>query len=168
MLTDLGYELPEKISFDVEENAYVSMSPLWRVNDGKDPESHPKQFIDYQNDTSVSDIFQAVREGYKNIEHVKRYTALGFGTDQGKLGNINGMAILAEVLNKPIADIGTTTFRPAYTPVSFGVCAGQEIGEFFDPIRKTAIHDFHENEALPFELVGHGFAHGIFQLRTKQ
>ena len=99
MLTDLGYELPEKISFDVEENAYVSMSPLWRVNDGKDPESHPKQFIDNQNDTSVSDIFQAVREGYKNIEHVKRYTALGFGTDQGKLGNINGMAILAEVLN---------------------------------------------------------------------
>ena len=154
MLTDLGYELPEKISFDVEENTYVSMSPLWRVNDGKDPESHPKQFIDYQNDTSVSDIFQAVREGYKNIEHVKRYTALGFGTDQGKLGNINGMAILAEVLNKPIADIGTTTFRPAYTPVSFGVCAGQEIGEFFDPIRKTAIHDFHENEASPFELVG--------------
>ena len=124
------------------------------MKDGNDPESYPKQFIDYQNDTSVSDIFQAVREGYKNIEHVKRYTALGFGTDQGKLGNINGMAILAEVLNKPIADIGTTTFRPAYTPVSFGVCAGQEIGEFFDPIRKTAIHDFHENEASPFELVG--------------
>ena len=73
MLTDLGYELPEKISFDVEENAYVSMSPLWRVNDGKDPESHPKQFIDYQNDTSVSDIFRVdlVKEGYKNIELIQ-------------------------------------------------------------------------------------------------
>ena len=86
------------------------MMPLWQVMTKKPVENLPKQFLDYQNDTTVSDIYLAVREGYTGIEHVKRYTALGFGTDQGKLGNINGMAILATALGKPIAEIGTTTF----------------------------------------------------------
>ena len=119
-----------------------------------DPDRCPKQFIDFQNDTSVADVRLAVREGYRNVEHVKRYTALGFGTDQGKLGNINGMAVLAEALNTDIADVGTTTFRPPYTPVSFGVCAGESIGDLYDPVRKTAIHEWHESAGAEFENVG--------------
>ena len=128
--------------------------PLWRVPASEDADRCPKQFVDFQNDTSAADIRLAVREGYRNVEHVKRYTALGFGTDQGKLGNINGMAILAECLGKDIADVGTTTFRPAYTPVAFGVGAGENVGELFDPVRKTAIHDAHVTAGAPFEVVG--------------
>ncbi len=127
---------------------------LWRVPTLNLPEYCPKQFIDFQNDTSVADIRLAVREGYHSVEHVKRYTGLGFGTDQGKLGNINGMAILAENLEQPIASVGTTTFRPAYTPVTFGAIAGETVAELFDPIRKTAIHHWHESVGAVFEVVG--------------
>ena len=80
---------------------------LWRVPSVSSIERGPKQFVDFQNDTSSSDIALAVREGYRSVEHVKRYTALGFGTDQGKLGNINGMAILAGILGSTIAETGT-------------------------------------------------------------
>ena len=127
---------------------------LWRVPAAKDADRCAKQFIDFQNDTSVADIRLAVREGYRNVEHVKRYTALGFGTDQGKLGNINGMAVLADILGKTIPEVGTTTFRPAYTPVSFGVGAGESVGELYDPVRKTAIHEWHEVAGAPMEVVG--------------
>jgi sarcosine oxidase subunit alpha len=89
----------------------------------------PKQFVDFQNDVAAADILLAAREGFESVEHVKRYTAMGFGTDQGKLGNINGMAILAQALGKTIPETGTTTFRPNYTPVTFGT-AGRELGDF--------------------------------------
>jgi len=130
------------------------LEPLWRVPAASDPDRCPKQFLDFQNDTSVADVRLAVREGFQNIEHVKRYTALGFGTDQGKLGNINGMAALAECLGESIPNVGTTTFRPAYTPVAFGVCAGDHVGDLYDPVRKTAIHEWHESVNAPFETVG--------------
>ena len=99
-------------------------SPLWVVPSPRGIERGPKQFVDLQNDVAASDIVLAAREGYHSIEHVKRYTALGFGTDQGKLGNINGMAILAQALGNDIPSTGTTTFRPNYTPVTFGAIAG--------------------------------------------
>ena len=127
---------------------------LWRVPADRDADRCPRQFVDFQNDTTVADIRLAAREGYRNVEHVKRYTALGFGTDQGKLGNINGMAVLADVLGKAIPEVGTTTFRPAYTPVSFGVCAGESVGELYDPVRTTAIHEWHEAAGAPMETVG--------------
>ena len=130
------------------------LEPLWRVPAEQDPDHCPKQFLDFQNDTSVADIRLAVREGYRNVEHVKRYTALGFGTDQGKLGNINGMAVLAEILGKTIPEVGTTTFRPAYTPVPLGVVAGESVGVLYEPVRKTAIHDWHEAAGAPMEIVG--------------
>jgi sarcosine oxidase subunit alpha len=132
----------------------IALQPLWRVPATKDADRCPKQFVDYQNDTSVADIRLAVREGYRNVEHVKRYTALGFGTDQGKLGNINGMAILAECLGEDIPSVGTTTFRPAYTPVTFGAGAGENVGALLDPVRKSAIHELHEAAGSPFEIVG--------------
>ena len=139
----------------VESRAENPIAPLWRVPGEKSAERGPKQFVDYQNDTCASDIRLACREGYRNIEHVKRYTALGFGTDQGKLGNINGMAILAETLGQSIPETGTTTFRPAYTPVTFGAGAGREIGaELFEPVRKTAMHAWHQAQGAEFEVVG--------------
>src|SRR6185312_14694551 len=114
----------------------------------------PKQFVDFQNDVSAADILLAAREGFESVEHVKRYTAMGFGTDQGKLGNINGMGILAQALGKTIPETGTTTFRPNYTPVTFGAIAGREIGDFIDPIRKTCIHEWHVENGAAFEDVG--------------
>lgn len=131
-----------------------AMQPLWRVPADQAADVCAKQFLDFQNDTSVADIRLAVREGYRNIEHVKRYTALGFGTDQGKLGNINGMAVLAECLGRTLPEVGTTTFRPAYTPVTFGAMAGANVRALFDPVRITAIHAAHEAEGAYFEVVG--------------
>ncbi|HMC45610.1 MAG TPA: 2Fe-2S iron-sulfur cluster-binding protein, partial [Caballeronia sp.] len=103
----------------VAEISEAPLMPLWLVGGRELATRGPKQFIDYQNDVSAADIFLAAREGFESVEHVKRYTAMGFGTDQGKLGNINGMAILAQALNKTIPETGTTTFRPNYTPVTF-------------------------------------------------
>ena len=142
---------PRGVADDAGENP---IEPLWRAPAARDADRCPRQFIDFQNDTSVADIRLAAREGYRNVEHVKRYTALGFGTDQGKLGNINGMAVLADILDKAIPEVGTTTFRPAYTPVSFGVCAGESVGELYDPVRMTAIHEWHAAAGAPMEAVG--------------
>lgn len=154
VVTRCGLAVADVAIPKVDDDDENSMEPLWRVPASKDPDRCAKQFIDYQNDTSVADVRLAVREGYRNVEHVKRYTALGFGTDQGKLGNINGMAILAECLGRPIPAVGTTTFRPVYTPVTFGLGAGQNVGDFSDPIRKTAIHELHEAAGALFEVVG--------------
>jgi len=138
----------------IEDEIEEAMTPMWLVP-SKFPVGHgPKQFVDLQNDVAASDIELAAREGYRSIEHVKRYTAMGFGTEQGKLGNINGLAILARTLGTSIADTGTTTFRPNYTPVTFGAIAGPEIGDLLDPIRKTAIHSWHEEQGAVFENVG--------------
>ncbi|MDA3922955.1 MAG: sarcosine oxidase subunit alpha family protein [Salinisphaera sp.] len=132
----------------------MPIRPFWLAPSGAPISRGPKQFVDFQNDTSAADIALAVREGYESVEHVKRYTALGFGTDQGKLGNINGMAILAATLGKSIAETGTTTFRPAYTPISFGALAGRNAGHLFDPERKTAMHEWHAAHGALFENVG--------------
>ena len=128
------------------------LAPLWWIPSLK---SATKQFVDLQNDTSVADIQLALREGYDSIEQVKRYTALGLGTDQGKLGNINGLGVVADTLNQPIAAVGTTTFRPPYTPVSFGAMAGRHLGpQRFEPVRKTPMHDWHIAQGAVFEDVG--------------
>ena len=138
----------------VAEISEAPIMPLWLVGGRETATRGPKQFIDFQNDVSAADIFLAAREGFESVEHVKRYTAMGFGTDQGKLGNINGMAILALALNKTIPETGTTTFRPNYTPVTFGTFAGRELGEFLDPVRKTAVHEWHVENGAAFEDVG--------------
>ncbi|VXC89345.1 Sarcosine oxidase subunit alpha [Burkholderia sp. 8Y] len=138
----------------VAEITEAPLMPLWLVGERDLATRGPKQFVDFQNDVSAADIFLAAREGFESVEHVKRYTAMGFGTDQGKLGNINGMAILAQALGKTIPETGTTTFRPNYTPVTFGTFAGRELGEFLDPVRKTAIHEWHVQNGAMFEDVG--------------
>lgn len=127
---------------------------LWLVPHPKGVGRGPKQFVDLQNDVAASDIYLAVREGFESIEHVKRYTAMGFGTDQGKTGNINGMGIAAMALGKTIPQVGTTTFRPNYTPVTFGAVAGLELGDAFEPVRTTALHAWHVEHGAVFEDVG--------------
>ena len=127
---------------------------LWIVPDGKIQGHGAKHFIDLPNDVTVADIELAAREGYHSVEHVKRYTALGMGPDQGKTGNIPGMAVLSGALGKPIPQVGTTTFRPPFTPVTYGALAGRDIGEFSDPARKSAMHHWHQNNGAKFEDVG--------------
>ena len=151
---ECGFEAAPLSLPEAETISHAPLLPLWSVPAIRDADSCPKQFLDFQNDTIVADVRLAVREGYRNVEHVKRYTALGFGTDQGKLGNINGMAVLAECLGKTIPAVGTTTFRPSYTPVAFGACAGEAVGELYEPVRKTALHEWHEDAGAPFEVVG--------------
>ncbi len=114
----------------------------------------PSQFVDFQLDVTAAGIELAAREGYQSVEHLKRYTAMGFGTDQGKLGNINGMAILARTLGQSMAETGTTIFRPAYTPTTFGAIAGRNVDELFDPERYTALHRWHEEHQAEWENVG--------------
>ncbi len=113
-----------------------------------------KHFVDQQNDVTVADIQLALREGYRSIEHVKRYTGTGMGTDQGKTGNVNAIGIVARELGRPLPEVGVTTFRPPYTPVTFGVFAGRDVDDLLDPVRKTAIHAWHERAGALFEDVG--------------
>lgn len=127
---------------------------LFLVPHSKPTSRAPKQFVDFQNDVTAAGIELATREGFESIEHVKRYTALGFGTDQGKLGNINGMAIAAKSLNKSIEETGTTIFRPSYTPTTFGAVAGRDADSLFDPERYTAMHSWHVKNGALFEDVG--------------
>ena len=84
------------------------------------PDDFTKAFIDFQNDVTAKDVRLAVREGFHSIEHVKRYTTTGMASDQGKMSNMHGLAIAAEALDKPIPEVGLTTFRSPYTPVTFG------------------------------------------------
>lgn len=127
---------------------------LYQVPHRKPSTRAPKQFVDLQNDVTAAGIELATREGFESIEHVKRYTAMGFGTDQGKLGNINGMAIAARCLKRSIPEVGTTVFRPNYTPVTFGAIVGRHCGELFDPERYTALHQWHVEQGAKFEDVG--------------
>ena len=113
-----------------------------------------KAFVDFQNDVTADDINLAIREGYESVEHLKRYTTTGMATDQGKTSNINALGIMAEALDMPIPTIGTTTFRPPYTPTSIGAIAGRDIGNLFDPERRTRMDSWHEAAGAKFEHVG--------------
>ncbi len=113
-----------------------------------------KPFVDYQNDATAKDIKLALREGFRSIEHVKRYTTTGMGTDQGKLGNMHALGIISETAGSKMGELGTTTFRPPYTPLTFGTIVGRNVGEYFDVFRKTPIHDWHVENKAKFENVG--------------
>jgi heterotetrameric sarcosine oxidase alpha subunit len=128
------------------------ISPLWVVS--KKDRQPGKGFVDLQSDVTVNDVLLAAREGYQSVEHVKRYTALGMGTDQGKTSNVNGLAVLARHLGKAIPEVGTTTFRPPYTPVTMGAIAGPEIGIDLSPVRRTPIQEWHEKAGAVFVPAG--------------
>ena len=101
-----------------------------------------KAFVDFQNDVSTDDVVLAEREGFRAVEHLKRYTTLGMATDQGKTANVNGLALMAELTGRSVPEVGTTRFRPPYTPVSIGALAGHHQGRDFKPTRLTAGHDW--------------------------
>ncbi len=126
------------------------MRPLWAVP----AMGRRKRFVDLQNDVGVDDIALAERENYGSVEHLKRYTALGMGTDQGKTSNVNGLAILAAILGKDIPGVGTTTFRPPFTPVTMGALVGREVGGHFMPIRRSAMHEWHAKAGAWFVTAG--------------
>jgi len=121
---------------------------------GSGPESNGKAFVDFQNDVTAKDIRLAVREGMHSIEHVKRFTTNGMATDQGKTSNIHGLAIAAEALGKEMPEVGLTTFRAPYTPVTFGALIGHARGKLFDPTRRTPFHAQEEKLGAVFEDVG--------------
>lgn len=102
-----------------------------------------KAFVDFQNDVTTDDLALAHEEGYESVEHAKRYTTLGMGTDQGKISNLNAARLLAGLRGVGVHDAGTTTYRPPYTPVSLGALAGRSVGRHFRPIRRTPLHDWH-------------------------
>jgi heterotetrameric sarcosine oxidase alpha subunit len=109
-----------------------------------------KAFVDYQHDVTADDVRLAYKEGFVSVEHLKRYTTLGMATDQGKTSNVPGIAIMAEALGKPIADVGTTRFRPPFSPVSLGALAAERYGDL-KPERLTPMHDWHiENGAAMY------------------
>ncbi len=149
-----GFKEVDTPNFVINAISEEPTMALFEIPHSKPTSRAPKKFVDMQNDVTASGVQMATREGFESIEHIKRYTALGFGTDQGKSGNINGMAIAAKSLNKSIEETGTTIFRPNYTPITFGAVVGQHCGDLFDPERYTAMHQWHVDHGALFEDVG--------------
>jgi sarcosine oxidase subunit alpha len=121
---------------------------------GAGPDTTVKAFVDFQNDVTAKDIRLAVREGMHSIEHVKRFTTNGMASDQGKTSNIHGLAIAAEALDREMPQVGLTTFRAPYTPVTFGSIVNHGRGKLFDPTRRTPMHRWEEENGAVFEDVG--------------
>ncbi len=133
-----------------DEAGTAPIRPLWAVSGG----GRGKAFVDLQNDVTVRDIALAARENYRSVEHLKRYTTLGMGTDQGKTANVVGLALLGVETGRTPDEVGVTTFRPPYTPVPFGALAGRDRGTLFDPVRETPMFDWHAANGAVFEDVG--------------
>ena len=136
---------------DAEDVAEAAPGPLALPLSRRDARH---AFVDLHNDVTAADIALAAQEGYGAVEHLKRYTTLGMGTDQGKTGNLAGLALLAAATGRDIAAAGTTTFRPPYVPVAYGLLAGRERGHLADPVRVTPMHDWHVAAGAVFEDIG--------------
>jgi sarcosine oxidase subunit alpha len=132
----------------------VRSSPGCRGALPRPPGARGRAFVDWQNDVTTKDLALATREGFRSIEHVKRYTTTGMATDQGKTSNLNALGIVAATLGKAVPQVGLTTFRMPYTPVTFGSFAGMARGELFDPVRTTPMHAQAVAHGAVFEDVG--------------
>jgi sarcosine oxidase subunit alpha len=142
--------LPSKsVAVPVSSEDSFTVSPLWHVAD-----SRGKAFVDFQNDVTADDIALSAREGFRSVEHLKRYTTLGMATDQGKTSNVNGLAILAAQTERQIADTGTTLTRPPHVPVAIGALAGIHTGKDFRPYRLTSGHHWAETNGAVFVEAG--------------
>ena len=137
----------------VNNDQEISKRNIWLLPSDK-VLGKTKPFVDYQNDATAKDIKLALREGFRSIEHVKRYTTTGMGTDQGKLGNMHALGIIADTAGVKMGELGTTTFRPPYTPLTFGTIVGRNVGKFFDIFRRTPMNDWHVEQKAEFENVG--------------
>lgn len=149
----LGLDKNNYENLDIKCSKEKQKRNIWLLPSNK-PISKTKPFLDFQNDSTAKDVKLALREGFKSIEHVKRYTTTGMGTDQGKLSNMHALGIIADTTGTNMGELGTTTFRPPYTPLTFGAIVGRNVGEFFDHTRRTAIHDWHVENKAEFENVG--------------
>ena len=151
-----GFELSNKITNKnskstaptSNERSYGEHDKFWCMPLSKN--KHYKRFVDFQNDVAVSDIELAVREGFRSIEHVKRYTTLGMATDQGKTSNLNGLQLVSNIEGKIVPEVGHTTFRPPYTAVTIGTIVGREVGKHYRPTRKSPMHEWHEKNNAVF------------------
>ncbi|WP_170381345.1 sarcosine oxidase subunit alpha family protein [Ruegeria atlantica] len=141
-LTGALPDLPEA------EDAPIAQTPFWYVQGCK------RAWVDQQNDVTVKDVKLSYQEGFRSVEHLKRYTTLGMATDQGKTSNITGLAIMAEVAGKSIPEVGTTIFRPPYTPVPIATFAGRMKGQEFHPTRLTPSHYWSKERGAVFVEVG--------------
>ncbi|OAP37781.1 sarcosine oxidase subunit alpha [Sinorhizobium glycinis] len=136
------------------QNAFEWTGGMIGAAEGAGPDTTVKAFIDFQHDVCAKDIRLAVREGMHSVEHIKRFTTNGMASDQGKLSNMHGLAIAAEALGKGIPEVGLTTFRQPYTPITFGAIVNHSRGSLFDPARKTPMHAWEEAQGAEFEDVG--------------
>ncbi|MEO6795862.1 MAG: 2Fe-2S iron-sulfur cluster-binding protein [Candidatus Dormibacter sp.] len=139
-------------SGDLSGRGQGTIMPYWLVPGEDDDWS--MHFVDLERDVTVADVRRALGAGMRSVEHVKRFTTIGTGSDQGKTAGINEGAIVATQLGQPVGAVGVTTFRPPYVPVSFGLIAGRNRGDLFDPIRLTSIHPWHVAHDARFENVG--------------
>ncbi len=130
------------------EDAPTKITPFWHVKGDK------RAWLDFQNDVTVKDVKLAHQEGFRAVEHLKRYTTLGMATDQGKTSNMGGLAVMAELTGATIAQTGTTMFRPPYTPVAMGALAGRSTGPDFRPTRLTPSHHWAKEQGAEFVEVG--------------
>ncbi len=152
----LGAEAAEAAGFQTRpapvphiEPEGVSVTPLWRVRGHKG-----KAFIDFQNDVTDKDVELAEREGFRSVEHLKRYTTLGMATDQGKTANVNGLAVMAEITERSIPQTGVTTFRPPFSPVAIGALAGHARGKEHRPTRLAPSHAWATEQGAVFVETG--------------
>jgi sarcosine oxidase subunit alpha len=149
-----GFKLKRSAALAVAPEAEAPLEPVWLMPKDAKQSLRAKSWLDYQNDVKVTDVQLAAQEGFESVEHTKRYTTLGMATDQGKLSNINGLAVLSDALGQPIPATGTTTFRPPYTPISMGAIGGEARGAVFQPVRRTPMHAWHEAHGADWEPVG--------------
>ncbi len=158
---DAGNKAANRAGFQVEpleapscsHDTEGSLQPLWTIP-SPDHLHHVKRFVDFQNDVTVEDIGLAYREGYRSIEHLKRYTTLGMGTDQGRTSNINGLAIIAEHRAENVSMVGTTTFRQPFTPIPMGAVGGLNCHDQVTPVRITPLYHWHKSQGSPFANAG--------------
>ena len=139
--------------------AEPEISPLWRVD------APGKAFVDFLNDVTASDIALAARENLTSVEHLKRYTTLGMAPDQGKTSNVNALAIMGELTGRSPAQVGTTRYRPPFTPTSLGAFRGHRRGDLARPLRRTPLHDWHVDHGPTVEDYG-GWLRPAAYLRT--
>ncbi len=147
-LTYLDLNDGEEIEFPaIRADRAYGIQAAWTPVEGAES---GKAFVDFQNDVTLKDVKQAHQEGYSNVEHLKRYTTLGMGTDQGKTSNVNALAIMAGLRGIDVANAGTTTFRPPFSPMTIGAIAGRSIGKHFRPTRRSPLHDWNEKNGATF------------------
>ena len=173
----INEEIEEKLSFlkinndniEIETNVTenFSITEFWETKSEK-KSNWSKSFVDLHNDVTTKDLKQAINEGYDRIEHLKRYTTNSMGTDQGKISSINSLGIVSNILNKKISEVGTTTYRPPYAPLSFAAIAGRSTYDFYDPERRTPIHDWHEKNGAVYEDVGQWKRPWYFKIDDKE